>query len=270
MRFIPTITAPVYPDPSKKMGNGYGWSSDELKVIRERYLHEGLNACIALLPARGERSIIKQANEMGLRRQKQHAKPRQSNDMLDAAIKRLYAGGYAAGELKAFCARYHVSRQWVYWRAKALGVLQSKSEYNRPWSPEEDAIIEEFTHLHPESIARRLQKAGFDRKPAAVQNRRVRLGCYMPDPDVYSAHALAQCMGLDDHRVIDFIRRHGLKAKQIDADHRSAWKIHRRDLRKWLISSAEWDHRRCNREWLIEILAGKVGIGADAVTERAV
>jgi hypothetical protein len=180
--------------------------------------------------------------------------------MLDAAIKRLYATGLKTGTLKEFCARYGVTRQWVYWRAKALGVLQSKSDYNRPWSPAEDAIIEEYADRHPAVIARHLKKAGFARTPGATQSRRLKLGVYMPDPDTFTANALAQCMGLDSHRVVAFIERHGLKARRMGSNHpQDPWVIRRHDVRTWLIESAEWDHRRCNREWLIEILAGRIG-----------
>jgi hypothetical protein len=270
MKFIPTITEPVYPpEDTPRHGKGYAWTARELQVIRERYLSEGLAACRALLPVRCANAIMMQAARMGLRRQAPHAKPRQSNEMLDAAIKRLYSGGYKLGELKAFCARWRVTRQWVFWRAKALGVVESKSTYNRPWSPEEDAIIESHAHKHPTSIAKHLQKAGFDRKPAAVQGRRSRLQLDLTDPEHFSAHTLAVCMGLDEHRVLDFIRRHGLKAKKTGDGQRDAWLIRRKDVREWLIASAEWDHKRCNREWLIEMLAGRVGVPADAREDAA-
>jgi len=267
VKFIPTITEPVYPpEGTRRTGHGFVWTPRELQVIRERYLSEGLNACLALLPVRCKQSVMNQAAKMGLRRQKPHSAPKQSNEMLDAALKRLYAEPLKRGALRDFANRWGVSRQWAYWRAKALGLTQSLHP-QQVWTPEEDALIEEHAHQHPAVISRKLRKAGFDRTPGAVLNRRVRLSCYAPDPDVFTANGLATCMGLDSHRVIDFIRRHGLKAQKNGDDQRDPWRIKRADLRRWLIESAVWDHKRCNREWLIEMLAGRIG-KTDSERER--
>lgn len=269
MKFIPTITEPVYPpEGTKRTGRGYYWTPRELQVIRERYLSEGLEACLKLLPVRNRQGLMNQATKMGLRRQRPHRKPKASTEMIDAAIRRLYAAPMGKGELKSFCARYGTTRQWVQRRASILGcAVRMPKNRLRPdgWTEAENAIVERYSTRSPEAISKALKRAGFQRTPSACAGQRWKLCFDSTDPDIMTANALALAMGIDSHAVLRWIERHGLKAKQGAPG--GLWQIRRADLRRWLIESAAWDHRRCNREWLIEMLAGRVGVAADA--ERA-
>jgi len=261
MRFLPTIDAPVWPcDESEYVaGRRYPWTPREVQVIRERYLAEGLAACRALLPARSVGVIMAKAAKLGLKRQKAHKAPKTSNEILDAAIRRLYQATPSVGAHRDFCQRHGVTRQWVYRRAIALGVTVRMRKPG-PWSGAEDAILEANACKCPEQISRELAKRGFSRTPSACADQRYRLGIGAlrdRDPDHYSANDLARVMGVDTHVVLRWIERCGLVAT-LDESHgaRGVWRIHRAHLRAWLIRSAEWDHRKCRREWLVEILSG--------------
>jgi hypothetical protein len=266
MKFLPTIHEPVYPPAdTPKTGRGYVWTARELQVIRERYLSEGLDACLKLLPVRNAQGLMNQAAKMGLKRQKPHAQPTVSNELLDAAIRRLYAGEMGSGQLRDFCARHDVTRQWVQRRALLLGIARPMMAHNRhprAWSAAELEILERHAGKAPEMIARHLKKAGFTRTPTACRERRWIMGFDSSNPDIYTANDLGRLMGIDQHSVVRWITAHGLPATKCTEGPYGVWQIKRKDLRAWLIRSAVWDHRRVNREFLIEILAGRVGVQA--------
>jgi DNA-directed RNA polymerase specialized sigma24 family protein len=267
MRFLPTITDPVWPcEPTEYVQDQRSpWAPRELQVLRERYLAEGVKACRALLPARTRAVIMNKAAKLGLKRQKAHAAPKASNEILDAAIKRIYQSAPTPGALGEFCQRHGITRQWLYRRARDLGITyRVGAGRGRIWTEEETALLEKHAAKTPEAISRVLAKHGFARPPSACASRRQQIGLEAlknRDPDRYSANDLALLMGVDSHSVLRWIHRAGLPGvldESIGAW--GTWRIHRDDVRDWLIRSVEWDHRKCNREWLIEILAGRVGL----------
>lgn len=274
MRIIPTIYDPVYPPPgTTKVGDGLAWTPRELQVIRERYLSEGMAACVALLPTRSTGAIRNQAAAMGLKRHRPHAKPVPSNDIIDASLRRLYANPMGRGELKAWCAQHHRTRQWAYTRARELGLqlhLRTGDKW-RAWSDEEIAFLEDHATLRPESIAKAMKRAGMvPRTPGAIADRMWKAGIDRTDPDVFSGADLERLFGLatSSHTVARWVEKEGLKATRTHDGRQTRYRIHRHDLRDWMIRSTVWDHRRVNREFLIETLAGRVGLSIGEAVSR--
>ncbi len=258
MSFLPTIHEPVYPADPYMPERRYPWTGRERQVLRERYIREGLAVCERMLPTRSRGAILNECARLGLRRQKTHAKPRESNEMLDAGIRKLYADRVGKGEVAAFAARHRVSRQWVYARAVVLGVALKRRRYPA-WSAEEDALLEMHATKTPPAIAKIFTRNGFDRTPAAIVERRWRRQLDSWDPDVMTAKELGRCMGVGEHAALRWIARCGLKAKKTGEGEKCHWQIKRKDIRAWLIASREWDHRKADRDWLVEILSGVSG-----------
>ena len=252
--FLPTITEPVYPVEKARYEPGirYAWTGPERQVIRERYVREGLAACMALLPARGRGSIMNEAARMELRRQKPHAPPRESNEMLDAAIRRLYAEG---GAVAAFAKRWGVTRQWVSVRAAEIGARRTLAPWSE-WTQAELDLLELHATKKAASIANILKRHGFIRAPAAVNDKLRKLDIDRLDMDNLSANETARCMGVDAHVALRWISHHGLKASRQGTGRTDHWSIKRKDLRAWMLRCRAWDHRKVDRDFLVEILSG--------------
>lgn len=256
----------VWPCPREDYRPGaiYAWTQAEYDVLRTHYVADGIQACLERLPARSSQTVMNHAARLGLYRQKRHAPAQKHNDMLDAAIKRLYASSTTKNDaaVRALAERWGVTRQYISRRALLLGVRPPLRQTERaPWTPEEDELLEQHIAKSPEALQRIFARAGFKRTPSACAARRLLLGLSpTDDPDVMTARALAQAMGCAEQTVARWIRTGQLKAKSYhDGVDKSRWCIQRRHIREFLIRNAEWDHRRCNRDWLIETLSGQSG-----------
>lgn len=268
-RIIPSIEHPVGPGEGF-CGRGPRWSLEELRVLRERYPTGGALACVPYLPTRNENTIRAKANKLRILHQRGYMRQAPSDDLLDAAIRKLYAKGKPApGKMAALCARYGRPRQWVRSRAIKLGAIAHIR--GRNWTPEEDAILREHAGFGPRKMQKALIAAGItDRTEPAIAERCRRVhgisNAVERDPDLYSANDVAGLIGEDVHRILGWLSRGGLRGR---AEHDPAtgrvtrWNITRKDLREWMIRHPQdWLPARCDRYWLIEILAGRVG-GAD-------
>lgn len=248
------------------------WTAAEMAVLHQHYLSGGVAACLPHLPGRTARKIYAKAVSVGLRRQKQHAVAKESTEYIDAAIRRFYRETQPRGAHTALAKRLGVTRQWLSMRAATLGVLPVTRTDMR-WTADEEALLEEHHTKKAERIASIFRRHGYHRTPGAIGDRLRTLGIDRLDPDVFTATELARCMGVDSKVPLRWIERHGLKAKRVGssaplragpdaatvpvADGRTvAWEIRRKDLREFLIRSADWDHRRCPRAWLVDILTG--------------
>lgn len=256
----------VWPCPPEEYRPGtiYAWTQAELDVLRTHYVSGGIYACLERLPARSKGSTLNYAGKLGLYRQKRHAPAQRHNDMLDAAIKRLYASSTTRNDasVRELAKRWNVTRQYISRRALLLGVRPPLRPTERaPWTPEEDELLEQHIAKSPEALQRIFARHGFKRTPSACASRRLALQLSpTDDPDVMTARALAQAMGCSEQTVTRWIRAGALKAKAYhDGVDKSRWCIQRRHIRDFLIRNAEWDHRRCNRDWLIETLSGVSG-----------
>jgi hypothetical protein len=261
-RLVPRFTAPVQPLPTRS-GHGLKWSPDELGVLRERYPTGGALACLPFLPARELHSITAKANRMGMRFHAGYQRQPPSDDRTDALIRALYATGPAGqGAMRALCAQTQRPRQWLRWRAIQLGVIKHQRGPN--WTPAEDAILTALEGKGPRAQQKALAAAGFTRTAPAVAERSRHLGLMAVEDrsELYSLNEVMALLGLTDHHVITrWLTRGDLKGRpEGPAGVVSRWRIRRADLRTFMIEHPmAWWPARCDRHWLIEILAGRVG-----------
>ena len=271
-RLLPTIVAPVQPLPTKT-GKGYFWSPDELRVLRERYPYGGSAACLPFLPARDEITIRAKARKLGLRFMNAYRQWPPSTDQLDAAIRKLYANGLVArGAMTAFCRTWGRPRQWV--RSRAIQIRAIAGGPGRRWTAAEEAILAEAEGKGARYMQKALAKAGYARTETAIAERcrTLALSAVIDRGDDYTATSAGAALGLEGHVVLRWIRAGKLKATAEPAREGEGlvWRIRHKDLRAFLIGHPlEWYPGRCDRSWLVEILAGRVG-GAhdDAAANR--
>ena len=272
-RLLPTIVAPVQPLPTKT-GKGYGWSPDELRVLRERYPYGGSAACLPFLPARDEITIRAKARKLGLRFMNAYRQWPPSTDQLDAAIRKLYANGLVArGAMTAFCRTWGRPRQWVRYRAIQIRAIAGGP--GRRWTADEEAILGACEGKGARYMQKALAKAGYARTETAIAERcrTLALSALIDRGDDYTATSAGAALGLEGHVVLRWIRAGKLKATAEPAREGEGlvWRIRHKDLRAFLIGHPlEWYPGRCDRSWLVEILAGRVGCGGheDAAANR--
>jgi hypothetical protein len=265
-RLLPTITAPVQPAADAgKTGKGYSWSADELRVLRERYPYGGVLACLPFLPARNEPAVRAKASKLGLRYLSGYRQQPPSTDALDAAIRQLYAAGLIKpGAMAAFVRRHGRPRQWVRSRAIQLGVAPARAA--RHWTPAEDALLARHEGRGARYMQKALIAAGItDRTEPAIAERcrKLALDARKDRGDDYTCNAAAAALGLDSHVILRWITAGRLPAQRIPPANGGAghsWRIRHRDLRDFMIRyPLDWYPGRCDRSWLVETLAGRIG-----------
>ncbi len=263
-RLVPRIVTPVQPLPVR-VGNGLRWSPEELCVLRERYPTGGAVACLPFLPARDSRAIYLKAKRLGMRFNAGYQRQAPSDERIDRLIRAAYANGaLKPGAMRDLCAQTQRPRQWLRSRAIALGAIQHIRGPN--WTKAEDALLERLEGKAPRTQQKALIAAGFTgRSESAITERLRRLGMMstVDRSEIYSLNEVSKLLGVGEHRLIArWIQRGDLKAKAHGTETAGVtrWEILRADLREFLITHPlEWLPARCDRHWLIEILAGRVG-----------
>lgn len=239
------------------------WSPAELALLDAYYPDLGPTRIAPYLPARTVQAITEYARKRGLHHQAGHTF-RPTTPEIDRAIKRLYHRGYLKpGELKKFCQTWDRPRQWVRLQAIRLGV---RFEGRRtPWTPEEDAILDAHEGRGTRYVQKALTAAGFPgRTEPAIGQRMWLLGLERRDKsEEFTASEAGRLLGEDSHVVLNWIKAGALVAKRGETrqDGKAAeWFVSRANLRAFMIKHpGEWFPGRCDRYWLVDMLAGKVG-----------
>jgi hypothetical protein len=161
---------------------------------------------------------------------------------------------------------------WLKWHAQCLGLARLCEKSQRFWTEEEQALLEDCLEkgLSLATMGRRFRKAGFTRSLSALQNRVMKNGlCF--DRDFFTGNDVVRMLRVDHHRVTAWIAAGQLRAVKghgpsVDPDEsggKGLWQIKRGWLRHFLIHHPGlWDHRRVNKEVLLELLCGgAVGVG---------
>lgn len=159
--------------------------------------------------------------------------------------------------LKAASRKAGWSRSAISKRGAELGITRVKE---RPWTPQEEDLLERFGHLAPTGIRQRFTKAGFSRSVAAIQVRLHR--CRIKENlDGYSACRLADAFGVDVHKVLLWIRRGLLKAERRGTERTAAqgdiWWISHREVRRFVLRAPEeLDLARVEKIWFLDLVTG--------------
>ena len=241
------------------VGTKRQWSAAELALLDAYYPRLGPTAIQPYLPARSVPAITEYARKRGLRHHAEHVFLPTTPE-IDRAIKRLYQRGYLKpGEMRKFCTTWRRSRQWVRAQAIKLGVCPERRR--TPWTPAEEAILEQHEGRGTRYVQKALIAAGFtDRTEPAIGQRMHLLGLEKRDrSEEWTAPETGRLLGVDSHVVLGWINEGLLKAARgetRDDGRASEWLITRAKLRAFLIAyPGEWYPGRCDRYWLVDLLA---------------
>jgi hypothetical protein len=156
--------------------------------------------------------------------------------------------------------KFNMPRWALYQRALKIGAVKT-SHQKKKWEDEEIKILEKNARYAPLTIRKRLEKAGFKRSIASIVLKRKRMRL-LSNLEGMSACLCAECLGVDLHWVLNYIRQGLIKAEIIRHDRQGKvnYFIREKDLRKFIINNPDLiDLRKIEKYYFIELLAnGKV------------
>ncbi len=156
--------------------------------------------------------------------------------------------------------KYNMPRWAVYQRALSIGAVKS-SHQKKVWQDEEIQILEKNAQYAPQTIKKRLEKAGFQRSTASIVLKRKRMRL-LSNLKGMSACLCAEFLGVDLHWVLKYIRSGLLLAEIIryDRQGKANYYIREKNLRKFIVNNPDLiDLRKIEKYYFIELLAnGKV------------
>ena len=152
--------------------------------------------------------------------------------------------------------KFNMPRWAVYQRALKIGAVNS-SHQKKPWSEEEVRILRKYSRYAPQTINKRLAKAGYQRSIASIVLKRKRMRL-LSNLDGMSACLCAEFFGKDPHAVLKYIGQGLLKAQVIrrDREGKANYYIKEKDLRNFIINNPYLiDLRKVEKYYFIELVA---------------
>jgi len=152
--------------------------------------------------------------------------------------------------------KYRVPRWAIYQRALKIGAVTS-SHQKKPWVEQEIRILKKYARYDPQTIMKRLAKAGFQRSMASIVLKRKRMRL-LSNLEGMSACLCAEFLGVDLHWVLNHINTGSLKAEVIrrDRENKANYFIREEDLRKFIIINPDLiDLRKVEKYYFIELVA---------------
>lgn len=249
------------------------WTESEIALLRERYPIDATHHLATALNATPEQVRVK-AHALGvlksLSRQGptvgRNSRAKNWTEAEDDLIRRWWpviASRREPGKNSEWLARQLVQTtvQQVRHRASVLGLRRMRTK-EPPWSDAEIELLDQWLHLPLHSIRDRLKRRGYRRSEGAIAVQRYRrFGGMLQATGAYSAHQLAQLLGVSAIPVNGWIRKGWLKATprgDTVAEHGGPgdrWLITPKAVREFLFDNAALiNPRGINFIWLMDLL----------------
>lgn len=256
------------------------YTAEEVAAIRARYPAEGAQK-LAQEMGRPPSSIISKAFSMGISHQpaRRNSLASKWTEAMDQILRRewpLLFRRRHGKNVAQLAKRLGLTKNQVSYRAAHLGLRRARVK-EPVWSEEEVEILNQYHHLTPRIIGKRLRIAGYSRTDSAITiQRNRRLLAVNDGVNAYSAQGLSRLLGIETNTILRWIHRGMLKATpRGDSLNESGgpgdrWIITPKNTRAFIIANvALIDLALADRFWLIDLLAG--GDYADILqpTQRA-
>lgn len=184
---------------------------------------------------------------------------------IDREIVRIYQSG-KRGAIKAFAEKIDRPYAWVRYRAEQLGIRnpRCKPHGGIAWNdPQELEIVETWAHCNVLTIQRKLKKAGYYRRPYAIENQVRKMKLDRMDPDYYRGIELAGLLGVSHQIIGRWVKNGFLEATKRDNrlrmysdDVHQLW-IKRTALKTFIREYPQMvDLRKVDRLWFIDLVLG--------------
>lgn len=187
---------------------------------------------------------------------------------LDQAVRDAYQGQkYRQKAVRSLMRLTGWPRHAVTQRARKLGVARTKET---PWAKAEIDILVKHAWKCEQRIQAALKARGYRRTLTAIVVKRKRMDL-LQSVDGYSAHHLAGLMGVDDHKVVRWIKAGWLKAQRrgqarTPGQGGDAWYIAHDEVRRFVLRHPDElpDLGKADRLWLLDLLTnGAIGLSPD-------
>jgi hypothetical protein len=152
--------------------------------------------------------------------------------------------------------KFNMPRWAIYQRALKIGAVQS-SHQKKKWGKEEVSILKKYAQYEPQTIRKKLEKAGYERSIASIVLKRKRMRL-LANLDGMSACLCAEFLGIDLHWVLNYIGQGLLKTEVIrrDKEGKVNYYIKEKDLRKFIVDNPDLiDLRKVEKYYFIELVA---------------
>jgi hypothetical protein len=181
-------------------------------------------------------------------------------DQIDQFLREIYVnhpGAKTRPGIRFLAKRVRIPHWALRKRARELGLTRTKER--RPWSEPELKIVERHAWMSDERIRLKLKAAGYARTVTGIHLKLRRMK-FKHDPSYYSAHGLAQALGIDSHAVTRWIRSGQLKAKlrgtaRGEKQNGDMYLIREKDVRRFILEHpTEIDLRKVDQLWYFDLL----------------
>lgn len=179
------------------------------------------------------------------------------------AIRQVYQTATGKGQVKALAQRFGYPREIVTFYAQKQGwIARHGWGKEPPWSEKELLILRVNAHLHPRRIQMRLTKAGFSRTLSAIKTKRDRLDLYTEHGRM-SIDQVALAFGVFHQTVKRWVKQGFLKAIATGSFvggicPGEIFLVADKAIRDFILAYPNLvDLRKVNKEWFIDILAGR-------------
>lgn len=179
------------------------------------------------------------------------------------AIRRVYQTAAGKGQVKALARRFGYPREVITFYAQKQGwIARHGNAKEPPWSEKEMAILRVNAHLHPRRIQIRLIKAGFSRTLGAIESKRQRMGFYT-EHGMMSITQVALAFGVSYEVAKRWVQRGFLKATATGGQSGGLYPgevylVSDKAIRDFILGYPNLvDLRKVNKEWFIDIVAGR-------------
>ncbi len=141
-------------------------------------------------------------------------------------------------------------------RARELGLARTKES---PWSEAELEILARYAWMSDERLRLKLKAAGHPRTVTAIHLKLKRMS-FKNSGGFYSAHSLAQALGIDAHAVTRWINRGRLKATfrgtaRGERQNGDIYLIREKHVRQFVLEHpSEIDLRKVDQLWFLDML----------------
>lgn len=250
--------------PHGVCANRLFWTTGEELVLREVYPLLGAAGAQVMLPRRTLLSIRMRASRLGLSSPAvvRKGRPRQlypATEAIDALLRERFPACTQPRMLEALAVECSRPSWWLKRRGEALG-LEYGFRRQPDWTPQEQAVLAEFSHLSLNTLRGKLRALGTSRTENAIEVRLKKLKLSRVNHDVYCATDLARLMGMTPKTVMRWIHSCDLKATRTPGSTAEAphFRITRRALREWIAAHpVEVDLRRVDKYWFIDLAFSK-------------
>ncbi len=231
------------------------WTAPQRALIVEHYRTKGGPWCSAQT-GRTLSAVHRFARSIGAALPKQ-AVEHPSNPEMDRIIRRAYESGRNGAVVD--CAKaLGKSKAWVFRRGAELGLTTRRRDYT-PWSPEEEAIVEEHAHCTRLHISKLLRKRGYRRSARAVQDLISRRGLSGAQDRFLTPPAIAAGFGVDPSTVLKWIRAGDLKTSVKERDQTGQthkYLVEDIDLASMVVRHPTmFNLAKADAAWLIDLIA---------------